>query len=149
MTLPDLLARVGEAEGPDREIDAIIHVTLCQPAPEPGDETRRYRMPARNMDYEAVEPGHYWYVARSGKSLHSAPTYTSSLDAVVALVERVLPGSFWRAQKQSPDYDIAPFWAVCGPHGKPKRQHTADGATPALALLAALIKAKIAQEGEE
>lgn len=66
--------------------------------------------------------------------------FTESMDAALALVARLHPTFFWRVQKQAPDYDIAPFWAACGPHGKHRQQHTGHGATPVLALLSALLE---------
>lgn len=79
MTKADLIARL-EKEGGSRELDAEIHLAL--------DETG-------NME---------WYVARdgeemivSGDDIHGRkpvnfPKYTTSLDAAIALCERVLPG---------------------------------------------------------
>jgi len=67
--------------------------------------------------------------------------WTASLDATIALVERVLPG--WEWIRKSPgtmtvyDPDIPEkTWAV---------HYDARGATPPLALLTALFRAKIAQ----
>lgn len=80
--MTDLIARL-EKEGGSRELDAEIHLAL--------DETG-------NME---------WYVARdgeemivSGDDIHGRkpvnfPKYTTSLDAAIALCERVLPGWDW------------------------------------------------------
>jgi hypothetical protein len=140
--LTDLLARIEKADGPDRKMDARIHVALCQPGPADGDDARRFRMPARNMDYEDVERGHYWYVQRSGKSLHRAPYYTASLDAAIALVEAKLPGWGWSVGHSDGYLPEGTLYAKEGPrfgvsHSKAE--------TPALALLSALLRALIAK----
>jgi hypothetical protein len=102
-------------------------------------------MPARNMDYEDVERGHYWYVQRSGKSLHRAPYYTASLDAAIALVERQLPGWRFKVGQRMKMRFVASYWAVIIPQeGRIPFFHGASE-TPALALLSALLRALIAK----
>ena len=68
--------------------------------------------------------------------------YTASIDAALALVERVLPGWHWIRKSplsmtvyQDPKDEKA--WAV---------HFDGAGATPALSLLAAILKALIAQQ---
>lgn len=115
--LRDLQARVRAAEGPDREIDVALEVTLD----------------TKQIGWEK------WSIAQ---------LYTSSLDAAVALVERMLPGWFWR------------MW---GGRGKPgahlnrvnlelcERHDEAhgDGVTPCLALIDATLSALIAKAERE
>lgn len=92
MTKPALLSQLEELKGPDREADAALHVAFCQPEPIEGDETRRYRLPHPSLDdMGQCRPGHYWYVQRSGRGLQSAPHYTSSIDALISLIEAKLP----------------------------------------------------------
>jgi hypothetical protein len=92
MSNPSLLERVEAATGADREIDAALHVALVKPEQYP-DDLRYFRLPCASMDHmEMCTPGTYWLKQRSGASLHTSPAYTSSLDAALSLVERVLPG---------------------------------------------------------
>lgn len=95
MTYSDIIKRLEEATGPDRELDARI---FCA---------------ANNMIWEIDgqrvvgidrDDGNNWetigYVDPGKYSLNfttyreDIPTYTSSLDATIAIVERMLPG--WR-----------------------------------------------------
>lgn len=71
--LRELVERVERATGPDRELDLLIgrHVAGLTP-PSDSDPLRRWSGPG---------------VAFLG----AVPTYTSSLDAITALIERVLP----------------------------------------------------------
>lgn len=76
MSHADLIARLEALTGPDREADeAIARLTGWSPTG---------GIPATGA------PSH-WYSAAFGM-----PAYTASLDAAVALVERVLPGWGWR-----------------------------------------------------
>ncbi len=113
MTVPDLGAlrslrdRVAAAGGPDRDIDQDLFcdLGLC-PRGEDGI-----------LD------------------AYRAPRYSESLDAVVALVERVLPDATWTIHSNGN--------AIVYPGGK--RQFSDTAPTDALALLTALLKALIAQ----
>ena len=132
--LAGLLERLEAATGPDREIDAAMHVALVKPE-QYADDLRYFRLPTPSMDYmEMCAPGTYWLKQRSGASLHTAPLYTASIDAIVALIERVLPG--WELR-------LAPRWAQL-------KQwdfvHSSTGATTAIAACIALIRAKLSEE---
>jgi hypothetical protein len=67
-----LLARVENATGPDREIDKALFAVF--------DPERANRM--TYVQYEGYAP------------MWTAPAYTASLDAALALVERVLPNAY-------------------------------------------------------
>jgi hypothetical protein len=76
------------------------------------------------------------------------PLYTASLDAALALCERVLPGESWGLQNNDRGQRLEPhhkFWAAIGLY-EPGGKYQGSGATPAIALLAALLKALISQE---
>lgn len=137
--LAGLIERVESAPGPDRNLDAEIHVTLCQPQPIKGDETRRYRLPHVSLDeMDQCAPGHYWYCQRSGKSLHSAPPYTASLDAAIKLVDSALPQWGWCIN----DYRTGDADAFLHPP-RPSDgsiEHASAG-TPPLALCATSVRA--------
>lgn len=73
-----------------REIEAKLHVALCQPEPVDDDTTRRYRLPNPSLDeMDQCAPGTYWYQQRSGRSLHAAPQYLSKYEAAEALYLKV------------------------------------------------------------
>lgn len=115
--LADLLARVEGASGPDRALDKAILMALGQWAP--------------------VMTNQPWTVAR----------LTASLDAALALTERVLPGWTIAGIGQ----DDSKLWHVELREGHQTSYRrvvlshmTLRGSpTPALALLAALLKALI------
>ena len=73
------------------------------------------------------------------------PNYTSSLDAAIALCERVLPGWAWRVtRKVNGDFSASM-------HGDIMRGEYAEGehqSTPAIALTLAASRAMAAKEGE-
>lgn len=69
------------------------------------------------------------------------PTFTASLDAVVALVERELPGWGWLVATRDDDYS-ASVWA---PGYRFDPLGSGHGKTAALALLRAFLRAKQAQ----
>lgn len=131
-TLQDLLERVEKAEGPDREIDVALwlHTT-------PGATRRGTHVKHAHSDAE-------WDVDETRDAtgyLVVVPAYTASLDAALALVERKLPGWTWRLD--SPDSASEPAFArLSGPEW---RSGAGWAKTPALALLAALLRALIAQ----
>ena len=80
----DIIERLTEATGPDRELDAAI-IVAATPAEGQGDDLITLR---RTSKSDECAPGTYWRVSFSGKSLHTAELYTYSLDAAVALAER-------------------------------------------------------------
>lgn len=129
--LAALLVRVEKAEGADRELDTRIWQVLV-------------------FDPKLLKPGHDWL--KTPGLGYSKPAYTASLDAALALCERVLPGCYWRAAELTPG-EIAgmrppgnqEFWATVGPAGA---QEQAFGFTPALALIAAMLRALLALAGD-
>lgn len=126
------------ATEPTRELDAAVWLACFEPeCADPSVEfhTEQYDYVSRTGMECAL--GSMW-VDQMEPPLHQ---YTFSVDATVALIKRLRPEFFWRVQKQPDDYDLGPFWASCGPHGKHKAQRTAHGASPALALAAAFMSA--------
>jgi len=99
-----------------------------------------------------LAPDAFWDVA-------NAKPYTSSIDASLALVERVLPGWGWSVQSRTRH-----VLACCGADGAPaitKHPHWTllsspevsggeyfDATTPALSVCRSLLKALIAKEND-
>lgn len=88
MELEQLLERVKAANGPDRELDHRIWLAL-----EPGVKRKQW-------SYTHTASGRECHVDETRDAtgrLVIVPAYTASIDAALALVERVLPGWFWRS----------------------------------------------------
>jgi hypothetical protein len=128
-SLSNLRARVEGAEGPSRKLDVWIWKATAP------DEYRRdmYRsavLRPRGQAIEDFEPG--WAVK-------AAPPYTASLDAALALVERVLPGRDWSLTTDLwGKLFMATIWKDAGGDIAGEAE---TRSTPALALLAALLRA--------
>lgn len=125
-TLLELAAKVEAASGPDREIDAEVMIALgWSPAGQHGREPR-WVMPDG--------------VQTAFNPQHGAPySLTSSLDAVMAKIRHLLPGWGWRLTQQSSLRADPPNALLYAP--TIDRDFEADAATPALALLAATLRA--------
>lgn len=138
-TLAELERRVREATGGDRELDADLWWKFDERASEVATG-----MP-RPLDHSKPMP-------RAGVRA-MAPAYTTSLDAALALCERVLPGWAWSLSGPDPETDERLACAALAGAVRmvkldwdeapvPDRDtHTAYAPTPALALLAAMLAA--------
>ena len=115
--LTDLIARVEKLEGPDREVDALLADTFMERA-EVNDVRRwgwvRWRFPGE-------------------KGAHKT-NFTASLDAALALVERVLPG--WGAE-----FSTMPPTARLFDGQAAGLDYYAEHETIALALILVLLRA--------
>lgn len=131
-TLADLLERVEKASGPDRGLDEAL-------------------ANAFGWDFQTKsEGGRVWTEWKRPEgfrlplgTLADPPFFTASIDAALALVERVLPGANCLGVEKTPH----------GWDGYVSRNYVADGhwlheghdrASAPLALLAALLRALIA-----
>lgn len=137
--LKGLLERVEKAEGPDREIDAEIWLALV-----PGTTRKQW-------SYIHKASGKECFVDETRDATHAlinVPSYTASIDAAVALVEKLLPG--WRLMVTTPGGAYlmsSDFEPAEEEWGEPKGfTCAADAKSPALALIAALLRALIAQQ---
>lgn len=132
----DLIARVERATGPDREIDALICERFDLPKCELPDCYPDIMLRIINRVKAGGEDG-------------CIPRYTESLDAVVGLIERELPGWAWNVERfPRVRAQIAePIMTKFGP-GIGVRAEATDTATPALALLLAFLRAHEAQSGK-
>lgn len=140
--LQALIERVEKATGPDRELDADIYEAL-------GYEVKRRS--------ERVEEG--WRVRRTvdwryldGSRWLAMDYLTASVDADLALLERVLPG--WRAEIRWGDWPqhIERHDATLWNNDTSKRESvfgvSANAATLPLAIIAATLRAMQTQENE-
>lgn len=136
--LRELRERVEKATGPDREIDALLEVETTPIVA--SDDDLIYLLPIHRDDH--CKAGTYWRKARSGASLHTAPLYTASVDAALALVERCLPNWTDASNATAPECGID--WDLFEPvrYG---RRVKGTGKTRPLAILAALLSALEAQ----
>jgi len=138
--LTALLERVKAAVGPDREIDVRLVVLV------------RDRRELREDVHPEFGPQ---IISRNPKPPHdenwadhptnSVPPYTASIDSALALVERVLPMTLWATGSM----EDGPFCQLVVPTeggSYAGGDHRAYAETPALAILAALLTALIAQE---
>ena len=103
--MSDLLAALERAEIGDRELDARLIVETCKPQQYP-DDLRYYYLPSVSTDYMECAPGTYWLKQRSGASLQTAPMLTTSLDAIVSLIEMELPGWTRAVDATAPELGI-------------------------------------------
>jgi hypothetical protein len=139
--LPTLLERVRACKGADREIDARVHHALF-PDQRIMFDSGAIRPPTppifgRLRDF----PMDGWEDWDAIANTMSAKDYTDSLDAVIALAERVLPG--WKRAI----YRDGPSKASALMFRRGEYFSTEHHATEALALLVAILAALIAKDG--
>jgi hypothetical protein len=155
--LTDLLARLEAATGPDRELDAAIHLAV-----NPDDFASKvmrgdycvqsWDLGWGGISYVSLDSG-----GTSGGS-HPVPMVTASLDAALGLVGRVLPGWVWSISSADPEGCNEPlsYAALAGkvqmvqrgwdePPEPDRNVCDAHAKTPALAVLTALVQALISQ----
>ena len=123
-----LAKRCAEATGLDRNLDGDIYVLWF------GDED------LRSIGYGLVRS--VWM-----RSEHAAPEVTGSIDAIVSLIEKTLPGWFVNADL-TPFNDSTTVEVRLRPKFYGVDKVGIDGATPALALCQAycLARAELAKE---
>jgi hypothetical protein len=139
--LSELIERVERAEGPDREIDKQIWFALfC--VPNEGQINKILGGPFDAARYRYLTKDDF---LPSDGTL--SPAYTSSLDAIVGLIERELPG--WLG-----DVDVCTSWADDGSFGarlfppKVDTNYASQATTPALAMCGAFLRALSARGGK-
>lgn len=132
---PSLLARLESADGPGREIDALLMVAIEPPT---GDAFWQWRglQPKGTQDRAEAD-------LQADYAREHAPAYTASLDAAIALCRRALPG--WEVLLSN-EGDV--HWvASIGPRGTFTSCEAVTPA-PALALCIATVKALIVAQQE-
>lgn len=115
----DLIERLEKADGPDRELDAKL---------------------ARHLAGDPVD--HWFRLFGDWFTDRTIPSYTSSIDAAVALVERVLPGAEWEVTNtgRRPGATVISY--------ERRVREGAYASTPAIAICIALLRAKEARADE-
>jgi len=152
MSLADLIERVEGATGPDREADCelwALHHGL----------TLEWQGTTLVAGEEGVvgwiDPGRLarnFYTNRAKTGPGSIPAYTASIDAALALCERVLPEA-WPGFQRNRVTDPARAWSAwleIFPEGVNfPDTYDFNAPTPALALILAMLKALQAKEAGE
>ncbi|WP_155897688.1 hypothetical protein [Aureimonas ureilytica] len=156
-TLRTLLDRVEQGEGRDEELDVRLVAAFFAP-----NDSQVMQSPINGV----------WCIFdgtdRNGRPriwekrpLGYQPSPTSSIDAAVALADKVLPGWAWGVSSEPPVHGKSWHASVSNVgFGIPGAAEEASEATivgeasyvpggPARALVAALLRAKIAQEGDQ
>lgn len=124
-TLRALIALVEEAKAGSRELDAEI---------------------GKAFGWKMVFPHRYWQAPRDWVPLslsEGIPFFTTSIDAALALVAKVLPGTVRLALVQGPRADWGCALLRVEPDSAPSPHFTAE--TAPLAILAALLRALLQQ----
>lgn len=124
--LEQLIGRLEAASEGSRPLDWLI-------AEELGDEAFRLKAAA----WPPFAPG--------SKIDKGIPAYTTSIDAIVALIERKLPGWSWGVQSYHGDKD-GPLGMLIYSNGVDYAEASGSRPTPALALSLALCRALQAQQ---
>lgn len=135
--LQALLERVEAKAEPDRELDADLDVNLFG-----GEIVWRQANYTMEMYPASRRPSDHYV---GGYAHEHVPLYTASIDAALALVERVLPDWSWNAGNVGED-DM-PMANVTEPID-PCRDFSASAPTVPLAILSALLRALISQADE-
>lgn len=149
--LTDLIAKLEAATEGSRDLDAEIAVSLS------GDPEAWVVNPAPHSIFSPV-PG--WWRTGNDES-HKAPDYTTSLDAIVGLIERKLPG--WGGMVSfgsltcGATLHTADLWGLVTETGETedgiaiqlRPEEHGENRKPALALCIALLSALQLQGGSE
>lgn len=135
--LRELLERVEKATGADRELDSAIFSALVDPRRENAYWIWQGSRPQGSPERA---PADYW-------DTRHTPTITSSIDAALALMERMLPGAFWLIGKGKTTA-LEKMFACQLMFGTDEIIGEGEAETAPLAILAALLRAFIAQDGK-
>jgi hypothetical protein len=138
-----LLERVEGLSGGDREVDALVCAALHYPELTHNDAALRVTM-------EAGEGGALiYYVADTKTHKGHAPKITSDVSAAIALCETVLPGWEWIVEKRKSTCNARVHTGYDSFDTDDGEIFEASASTPALALIAAVLKARAEALKEE
>ncbi|WP_127524009.1 hypothetical protein [Mesorhizobium sp. Z1-4] len=143
MDRKELIERLEKLERPDREIDCLIWAHFDGRTVRESDRfilARSTRPPHDECVLGTIDPGEYSRNFQcEGYHNPPVPAYTASLDAAIALVEKMRPGWTWGAG--TTDMEQHPFAAQVRQKGVITSDHDYSfGPTPAIALLLALLR---------
>ena len=130
--LTKLAERVEALTGADREVDLEVILASGTHVLERRGRDKKAWLYEAASDFRRLDPSPYSY------GVFGLPRFTASLDAAMSLVPE---GMKWRVDTH---YNIAgvfdyPFDPESGPYCK---EYPGEGATPALALVAAALRAR-------
>lgn len=126
----DLIERLEKAESGSRLLDAAIFKGLGGPLPS--------EFMGVGVDLKWQDDGSALFPIGEMQVRYNPPAYTTSLDAIVALIGEKLPGWTWQFQ--------SPGWAELDVSTFVGRQVSAQAATVPLAACIALLRALQTQE---
>lgn len=132
----NLLSRLQGLTSPDREVDALVLCALLAPA---GSKVEKSKFNDAWCIYEPRRWGPKPFALWEKPNPWRTTQLTASLDAAVALCERVLPGWYWSVDQRG----IA---VVCEKHGEGAVWCNDVETTPAIALLIAILTALEARD---
>lgn len=146
-SLQALAERLEKATGPDREIDAALWWAFGKRA-----ACGAYFTGAMGLPKGVDEMPDHFVQLGDGLGRQSvivmAPRLTKSLDAAIALCARVLPGCWWSVDREFV-YDRGELREQFVGRLRKARDtylHVLTAPTPALALVRAIVRARIAEE---
>lgn len=143
----ELIERLEKATGPDRELDCEIAVALSF-WPKYGPSEDEYAYVVKGTTWVEVRAGvrgkrkrpgarAIWYTHDTYGASSCLPRFTASIDAAVALAERVLSDAGWSVAMNRIDRRyVGRIWSGEIDDGKANA-----GATPAIALCIAILRA--------
>jgi len=147
MTKADLLQRVEAASRPDRILDAMIAADLAGLCLHGSWHTEG---PDGDRGHVCDDCGadSWGNLGKQGQRLTDPlPTFTASIDAALALVERLLPGA-WCVMAKGRLTAAEPLYGCELLFNHDEQLGIASGHTQALAIVAATLRALIAKEAE-
>lgn len=140
--LKALLERVEAATGPDDDLDAEVWLAIV-----PGASRKNLL-----ADWPDEEPLWEYHDAERNTLFRAGlvPSLTASIDAALALVERVLPGAYGSVRFGSAPLGAIIIWderaeTAAGNVMITSQSATGEAATAPLAIVTALLNAKVSQ----
>jgi hypothetical protein len=131
----ELVERCEQATGPDRELDASIFKALGAPVP------FQFFNKLVALTFDEAEQCYFAPIGDM-RVRYEPPTYTASLDAAMTLVPEGMMFCVTNVGVDHPTKpDLSRSSAIVGKPDDPKRGYN-TGATPALALCAAALRAR-------
>ncbi|MDJ1632300.1 hypothetical protein [Rhizobium rhizogenes] len=156
--LEELIAALEKSVGPSRELDADITLSVI-PEFSGWIKHPNLKNDSPSWMYGDLWPDHqqfHEWLMRKGAALSvQAKPFTSSIDAAIALTERLLPGWSWTTSDRNrriiaPKREDGPWGAVNSPawwdEDESDEYFEAFASTPAIALVLSTLRAKLSQE---